>query len=60
MQCFPKPYKNSGRKINVASHLSNYATKADLKEATGVDRSNLAAKPDLASVKAEVGNIDIN
>ena len=36
-----------------------YATKSDLKKATGVDTSNLAAKPELASLKAEVDKIDI-
>ena len=37
--------------------LSNYATKKDLKNATGVDASILAAKPDLASLKAEIGKV---
>ena len=32
--------------------LSNYATKTDLKNATGVGRSNLAAKSDLPSFKS--------
>ena len=36
-----------------------YATKSDLKKAIGVDTSNLAAKPELASLKAEVDKIDI-
>ena len=36
--------------------LYYYATKADLKKATGADTSNLEAKPDLASLKAEVDN----
>ena len=40
--------------------MSNYATKADLKGATGVDTSNLAAKLDLARLKAEVDKIDID
>ena len=35
------------------------ATKSDLKKAIGVDTSNLAAKPELASLKAEVDKIDI-
>ena len=39
--------------------LSNYATKADLKNATGVDTSTLAAKSDLASLKAEIDKIDV-
>ena len=32
-QYFPKPYEKSGRNIQVELDLSNYATKADLKEA---------------------------
>ena len=36
------------------------ATRADLKRALGVDISNLAAKSDLASLKAEVDEIDID
>ena len=40
--------------------MSNYATKADLKNATGVDTSKLAAKSDLASLKTEVDKIDVD
>ena len=32
--------------------LSNYATKTDLKNATGVGRSNLAAKSNMPSFKS--------
>ena len=39
--------------------LSNYATKLDLKNVTGVDTSKLAAKSDLASLKAEYYEIDL-
>ena len=39
--------------------MSNYATKTDLKNATGDDKFKLAVKSDLASLKAEVGKIDI-
>ena len=39
--------------------MSSYATKAHLKGAAGVDTSNLAAKSDLASLKAKVDKIDI-
>ena len=37
-----------------------YTTKADLKGVTGVDTSNLAAKSDLDSLKAEVDIDKIN
>ena len=33
-QYFPKPYELSGRNINIKLDLSNYATKAELKNAT--------------------------
>ena len=48
-QYFSKPYKSFGGNINVKVDLSNYAVKTDLKNATGVDTSKLAAKYDLAS-----------
>ena len=59
-QYFPKPYKPFGGDINVKADLSNYATKADLKNATGIDTSKLAAKSDLVSLKAEVNKIDVD
>ena len=46
--------------IHVNVDLLNYATKADLKNATGIDTSKLAAKSDLASLKAEVDKLDID
>ena len=39
--------------------MPNYATKADLKLATGIDISKLAAKSDLDSLKAEVDKLNI-
>ena len=46
--------------MKVELDLYNYAAKVDLKGATGVDTSNLAAKSDLASLKAELDKIDID
>ena len=40
--------------------MPNYATKADLKNATGIDTSKLAGKSDLVSLEAEVDKLDIN
>ena len=57
-QYFAKPYEPFGGDINAKVDLSNYATNAELKNATGVDTSKLAAKSDLASLKAEVDKID--
>ena len=51
---FPKPYKYFGGNVKVELDLSNYSAKADLKGATGVDKSNVAAKSDLASLNAQV------
>ena len=59
-QYFPKPYERFGADINVKVDLSNYATKADLKNATGINKSKLAAKCDLVSLKAEVDKLDID
>ena len=57
---FPEPNKSFGRNINVKVDLSGYATKADLKNATGIDTSKFAAKSDLVSLKEEVDKIDID
>ena len=59
-QYFPKPYEPFLRDISVKVDLFNYATKADLKNATGIDTSKLAAKSDLVSLKAEVDKLDID
>ena len=45
-QYFPEP-KSSGGKVNIELDLSNYATKADFKNATDVDTSEFAKKVDL-------------
>ena len=43
---FPEP-KSSEGKVKIELDLSNYATKADFKNATGVDTSEFAKKVDL-------------
>ena len=48
-----------GGDINVKIDLSNYATKADVKNETWVDTSKLALKPNLASFEAKIDKIDI-
>ena len=45
---FPKLYEPFGGDISVKVDLSNYATKADLKNAAGVDTSSFAKKTNLA------------
>ena len=59
-QNFTKPYEPFGGDINVKVDLYNYETKSDLKNATGVDTSKLAAKSDLASLKGEVDKLDVD
>ena len=46
--------------MKVDLDLSNYATKADFKKATGVDTSDFAKKADLASLKLVVDELDID
>ena len=58
-QYFPKLYEPFGGDINVKVDLSNYATKADLKNATVVNKSPLASKSDLASWKTKVDKTDV-
>ena len=55
---FPGP-KYLGRKVKVELDLSNYATKADLKNDTGVDTSKFDKQVDLANLKTNVDKLDI-
>ena len=48
------------KKIEVVLDLSNYATKSDLKNATGVDISQFAEKGDLANLKLEAHKLGID
>ena len=54
-QYFPKPYEPFGGDINVKVDLSNYATKADIKNI-----SSFALKTNLANLKTEVDSLDID
>ena len=59
-QYFPKPYESFGRDINVTVDLSNYATKADIKNITHVDTSRFALKANLANLKNDVDKLDVD
>ena len=59
-QYFPKPYEPFGGDINVKVDLSNYATKADIKNISHVDASSFALKANLANLKIEVDKLDID
>ena len=56
---FPKP-KSLWANVKVELDLSNYATKADLKNASGVDTSDFANKTNLVNLKSEIVKLDID
>ena len=57
---FPDPYETFGGDINVTVNLSNYVTKTDLINVTHVDISSFALKTNLATLKTEVDQLDID
>ena len=59
-QYFPKPYEPFGGDINVKVDLSNYATKADIKNISHVGTSSFVLKKKLVSLKTEVDKLDID
>ena len=59
-QYFPKPYDPFSGDIYVKVDLSNYATKADIKNISHVDTSSFALKTNLAHLKTEVDKFDID
>ena len=46
--------------MKVELDISNYATKADLKNVAGVDTSKFAKKVDLANLKPDADKLDID
>ena len=46
--------------MKVELDLSNYATKTNLKNVTGVDTSKFAKKIDLANLKSDLDKLDID
>ena len=59
-QYSPQPYEAFSGDINVKVDLSNYATKADIKNISHVDTSSFALKTNLANLKTEVDKLDID
>ena len=59
-QYFPKPYEPFGGDINVKVDLSNYATKTDIKNISHVDTSSFALQINLATLKSEIDQLDID
>ena len=56
---FPQP-KSVGERVKAGLDSSNYATKADLKNATGFDTSKFGKKVDLANLKSNVDKLDVD
>ena len=56
---FSKP-RSLGENVKVELYLSNYVTKTDLKNVTGVVTSKFAKNVDLASLKSETDKLDID
>ena len=54
---FPDPPSFGGR-VKVKLGLSCYVTKADLKNATGIDTSSVAKKFNLSNSKSDVDKLD--
>ena len=59
-QYFPKPYEPFGGDINVKIDLYNYATKTDLENTSHLDASGFALMSNLANLKTEVDQLDID
>ena len=59
-QYFPKSFRSYGRNVNVKVDLSNYATKIDIKDISHADTLSFALKTNLANLKTEVDNLDID
>ena len=59
-QYFPKPYELFGGDINVKVDILNYARKTDLKNVTHVDTSSFALKANVAGLKTDVDELDID
>ena len=57
-QYFAKPYEPFGGDVRV--NLSNYATKADVKNISHVDTSSFALKTNLANLKSKVDKLNID
>ena len=58
IQYFP-PYRSSATNFKVELDLSNYATKTALRNVTHVDVSSFASKTNLACLKTEVDQIEV-
>ena len=60
IEYFPKHYEPFGGDINVKVDLTNYVTKADIKNISHVHTSSFALKTNLANLKTEIDKLDID
>ena len=59
-QNFADPYEISGENVKTVLDLSNYFTRADLKGKTDIDKSTQASKADLANMKSDLDELDVD
>ena len=60
-QYFPKRFNSHfGDNIKIKIDLSNYATKADIKNISHVNTSSFGLKTNLSNLKTEVDKLDID
>ena len=59
IEFFPEPKSSEGR-VKFELDLSNYTTKIDLENVTGVKTSKCDKKVDLANLKSDVDKLDID
>ena len=59
-QYFPKQYEPFGGEINVKVDLSNYATKADIKNISHIDTWSFALKSNLTIDKLVPAPVDLS
>ena len=60
MSYYPETDSHIRNKVKVVLDLANYATTKELEHATGIDKSDLAAKKDFIALEAEVDKLEIN
>ena len=60
MSYFPEPYCHNKNKINVELDSSRYSSVSNLKSATSMDTSKFAKMANLASLKPNIDEIDID
>ena len=60
MSYFPEIHTHSQNKMKVELNLPNCATESDLKKAAGADPSGFSKKTDLANLKSDIDNLDID